>query len=186
MAAYPQPVIIAQQPAQNCMGCGQFLPFGANVCPFCGRPVGMMTGPQPVFMAGPQPMMPMPMMYQMGPRKTGIGTAGGVLTIIAAVFVLIYSFVYIFAAIIIGAYSSYSGIYFGGFIYLIFAAIFGFVGFSLGLAGAVCTFRRKSFAIAVVGTILCFAAACIQLNIISIIIGILGMIFTIIAKNEFM
>ena len=59
------------------------------------------------------------------------------------------------------------------------------MGFAFGLVAGIYAIRRRNLPFAIIGTSFCLATACVQLNVVSIIIGILAIVFTSMARHEF-
>jgi len=186
-----------------CQTCGQKLDKGTNFCPNCGQPI-VQPFNQPYMYQ--QSSMPYPSQISpgmspgsIGPygqpflgRKTGLPVVGGILILIAAVWCLVEGLLIVFLGIF--SHWWYWGGYFwgwGGIVIMIVVAVFEFWGFAIGLTGAILTFKRIKFPIAIVGASFVIVAGGLAifgtsvLGIIILILGILGTIFTALAKNEF-
>lgn len=185
---------------QYCQTCSRELGPGTNFCPNCGQPIGQPFGyqqpPFPYPPGAPGGIPPGPYGGPYGPplmrRKTGLPVVGGILVLIGAVWCLVEGLL----IVLLGFFSHwwYFGIYYWGggrILLLIIIAIFEFWGFAIGLTGAILTFKRIKFPVAIVGASFVIVGGGLALlssfvlGVIILILGILGVIFTGVAKNEF-
>jgi len=191
-----------------CQNCGKELEPGTNFCPVCGKPIRG-TGdfqaqmPMPMSMpnqpSGQPPYFSQPQQQQPsnGYFRTSKPIVGGILIVIGAVWCLVMGLLCVLNLTIFShSYSYYNDFnyWIDGEIWLaiiITIAVFEFWGFAIGLTGAVLTFKRTRFVIAIIGASFVIVGAglaflvYLPLAILILILGILGLIFIAISKNEF-
>ena len=160
-----------------CPGCGKSLPLSYAACPHCGK---SFVQPVPVFIAAP------PGEHAMT-RKTGIGNAGGVLGMIAAIFVLVFSLYYFLMLFRVVSTHMFRTVFpfYPNSIWLFVSGILGILGFSFGLVGAIFIIKRRHFAFSLFCISFCFSFACVQVNPVSVILGLLAIVLTVVARHEF-
>lgn len=128
---------------------------------------------------------------------TGFPIAAGVLTIIAASIIIFYAFLTV-TQMVTYANSNYYQQNLTYLVYVLFAGIWNFVAFGLGLTGGLFSLRRKHFMLTVVGMSLLLVGGFVAvagtgiigggwtiLGIPVIILAILSIIFVGVSKNEF-
>jgi hypothetical protein len=141
----------------------------------------------------PQPVAPKAMPV----HTTGFPIAAGILTIIAASIAILSAFLAV-AQIMPYANSYYNRQNLTYFVFPLFAGIWNFVAFGLGLTAGLFSLRRRRFMMTIVGINLVLVGGCVSvletgtlsggwmiIGIPMIILAILSVIFVGISKNEF-
>jgi hypothetical protein len=167
---------------KTCTNCGKKLPAEAKFCLNCGKALDTV---QPYVRQG----------------RSGLLTAGGVLTIIGSCVSLIGGLIAL--AISISTLTIYSSYYneTSGSAILALIGLFGIFGFAFGLTSGIEALRRKQFVISILGVVFLLVAGILNLLVISVpyvgigfflllglpyvVLSVLGLIFQAIRIHEF-
>lgn len=164
-----------------CPKCGKELAPDANFCPNCGAIIARQGAEKP--------------------RKSGLVTAGGILTIAAACIAAFDGFVAIAASLISLSFWYTSSYVRGYFQTLVVVGFFALIGFAFGLAAGIQFLRRKQFVFAMVGTSLLMLSGfvnffmprmpysgyvwALMFGLPIVFLSLLGLVFVATRKREF-
>jgi cation transport ATPase len=174
---------------KTCPRCRILVPLNAKFCPNCGS---TLIEPTPYDQTPQYSNPPQYNQYRVG--RSGSLTASGVLLIISATIALVGAIL----GFILFAATFY---WFGEALAGLIVGIFGILGFSFGLTGAVLGLKRKQFAVSITGAVFVLVAGVLHFAMFAvgyagiifvlffgipiIILSIIGLILLAIRKKEF-
>ncbi|WP_455392610.1 zinc-ribbon domain-containing protein [[Eubacterium] cellulosolvens] len=171
----------------HCQNCGKPLEPGTNFCPVCGKPIAQQFYQPPWA----PPMQPAPNQYPQALQGSGKSLAAGILILIASGFCLVEGTI----IYCIGVFRHWGWWYnpiwdHWGWVAIILI-VFAYWGFAIGLTGGILTLKRTKFPLAIIGSTFVIVSGCLAFlgtfyfGILILVLGILGTVFTAIARNEF-
>lgn len=155
--------------AAYCPKCGEKLPENASFCLKCGQPIKM----EPMHV-----------------QKNGLPIAGGALTILASCISGAFGTLVLIAALQWTPLMLYPGAYLFPFLVV---SIFAIISFAFGLAGGICSIKRRNYAFSIVGACLVIVSSVVDFvapdmwvfGVPKLVLSVLGLIFTAVSSKQF-